>query len=83
MALNLICCETAIPLESEAKPTCPPGAQNVADDPSRTSADTGQLRPSAATRRRRRSALRYWRGPPPKNAKPSRALITRRVANNV
>ena len=33
MALNLICCETAIPLESEAKPTCLPGAENVADDP--------------------------------------------------
>ena len=36
VALNVICCETAIRLETGAKRKCRGRAQNVADDPKRT-----------------------------------------------
>jgi hypothetical protein len=37
MALNVVCCETAIRLESGAKRTSLAHAQSVADDPNRNS----------------------------------------------
>jgi hypothetical protein len=37
VALNVVCCETAIRLESGAKQKCQARAQNVADDPNRKS----------------------------------------------
>jgi hypothetical protein len=42
LALNVVCCETAIRLESGPKRKWPAGAQNVADDPERKSRFAGR-----------------------------------------
>ncbi len=42
LALNVVCCETAIRLESGAQRTSPARTQIVADDPERTGETLGQ-----------------------------------------